>query len=164
VQWRPPAIDSGQARACHWCGLHPRRDRHRPDRAALAYEIGDHPVLFTLLDRFDREREELALAQGHTRSITSRSAATDLAWRPRARDEATRSGRLPRLVRLGLCCACGRRRGRLGRSSSRFCCGFGPCRGRLCVVLLETAMFVFAARAAMTRLVAPRSCTGGSSH
>jgi hypothetical protein len=56
------------------------------------------------------------------------------------------------------------RRGRLGRSSSGFCCGFGPCGSRLCVVLLETAMFVFAARAAMTGLVAPRSCTGRSSH
>src|SRR6188472_4460854 len=93
-----------------------------------------------------------------------RSAATDLAWRPRARDEAAGRGRLPRLVRPDLWCSCGSRRGRLGRPNSRFCCGFCPCGRRLCVVLLETAMFVFATRAAMTGLVAPRACTGLSSH
>ena len=93
----------------------------------------------------------------------TRLAATDLAWRPRARDEASRGGRLPWLVGLGLWCSCGSRRG-LGRSSSLFCRSVGPRGSCLCVVLIETAMFVFAARAAMTGLVAPRSCTGRSSH
>ena len=92
------------------------------------------------------------------------STATNLAWRPRTRNEATSSGRPPGLVCVGLWFSCGRRGGRLRRSSSRFCCGFGPCGSRLGVVLLETAMFVFTARAAMTGLVAPRSCTGRSSH
>ena len=98
------------------------------------------------------------------RQSASRSAATDLAGRPRARDEASRRGRLPRLLRLVLWCSRGRRRGRLRRFNSRFCCDFGPCGSRLPVVLLETAMLVFAARAAMTGLVAPRSCRGRSSH
>ena len=92
------------------------------------------------------------------------SAATNLAWRPRPRDKATRGGRLPRLVRLVLSCSCRSGRGRLGRSGSFFCCSFGQCGRRSCVVLLETAVFIFATRAAMTGLVAPRSCTGRSSH
>ena len=100
----------------------------------------------------------------YTHRAGSRSAATDLAWRPRARDKATRSGRLPRLLRLGFWSSCGSRRGHLGRLSRRFCCGAGPCCRRLSVVLLETAVFVFAARAAMTGLVAPRSCTRRNSH
>ena len=92
------------------------------------------------------------------------SAATNLAWRPRPRDKATRGGRLPRLVRLVLSCSCRSGRGRLGRSGSFFCCSFGQCGRRSCVVLLETAVFIFATRAAMTGLVAPGSCTGRSSH
>jgi hypothetical protein len=95
-----------------------------------------------------------------TCSKRPRSAATDLARRPRARDEAPCRGRLPRLLRLVFWCTCLNRRGRIRRSSSRFRCGFGPCGSRLCVVLFQTAMFVFAAGTAMTELVAPRSCAG----
>jgi hypothetical protein len=92
------------------------------------------------------------------------SAATDLARRPRLRDKAARSGGLPRLVRLMLSGRCGSGLGRLGRSGRGFRCGLGQCGRRLCVVFLETAVFVFAARATMTGLVAAWSCTGWSSH
>ena len=92
------------------------------------------------------------------------SAATDFAWCPRPRDEATSRGRLPWLVRLGFWRAFWPQTGRLGRWNWCFRCDFGPCRSRLCVVLPKTAMFVFAARSATTRLVASWSCTGLSSH
>ncbi len=88
------------------------------------------------------------------------SATADLARRPRARDEATRSGALPGLLRLGLWCSRGSRRGRLGWLVDRRGCGLGPGVSRQGIVLFETALLVFAARAAVTGLVTPRSSTG----
>ena len=92
------------------------------------------------------------------------SAAADLAWRPRARDEATAGGRFPGLVRLGLWYSFGRRRGRLGRGAGRFRCGLGSCGTRFFVVLVEATVLVLAARATMARLVAPRSGSGRNGH
>ena len=96
--------------------------------------------------------------------VIAPSAATHLTRRPRARNETARGSRLPRLMRLVFCGACGSRGGylrRLGRSLSR---GFGACGRRPCLVFLQTAVLVFSARAAMTWLVAARSFTGLSSH
>ena len=96
--------------------------------------------------------------------VIAPSAATHLTRRPRARNETARGSRLPRLMRLVFCRACGSRGGylrRLGRSLSR---GFGACGRRPCLVFLQTAVLVFSARAAMTWLVAARSFTGLSSH
>ena len=92
------------------------------------------------------------------------SAATDLAWRARALHEATRRGRPPRLVRLVFGGPCRLRGGVLGRLSRRCRCGLCPCGRCLLVVLLETAMFVFAPRAATTGLVASGLRAGVSSH
>ena len=94
----------------------------------------------------------------------SRSAAADFGWRPRARDEAASRRRPPGLVRLVLWCSRGRRSGSLRRWGSGFRFAFGPNGSRPGVVLLQAAVFVFAARAAMTGLIAPRSCVGWSSH
>jgi hypothetical protein len=92
-----------------------------------------------------------------------RLAATDLAWGPRARDEATRSCRFPGLLRFGFSYRRGSRRGRFGRFNSGRR-GFRPFGGSGLLVLLETAVFVFTARAAIAGLVAPRWCTGRSRH
>ena len=94
------------------------------------------------------------------------SPAADFPGRPRARNEPAGSGRLPRLMRLRLWRP-RRRRRRLRRFGSRClrCCrGFGPRGGGLRVVLLEAAMFVFAARSAMAGLVAPRLCMSCCGH
>src|SRR4029453_8915269 len=93
----------------------------------------------------------ISLAAGNR----SHSAATDLAWRPRARDEAARSRRFPRLMGLGLCCWWGRGGGRVGRLLSAFRRRLGLRDSRLCLVLLQTAMFVFASGTAMTAFVSP---------
>ena len=64
-------------------------------------------------------------------------------------------------MRLVLWRSRGSRRGAFG---SRVSSGLGPggrCRG---VVLLETAVFVLATGAAVTRLVASRSCTNQNRH
>ena len=102
---------------------------------------------------------------GYVRSgstAVSGSAATNLARRARAGHKATSRGPLPGLVRVWLWRPCGRRRDvfRRLRLSSHLCCGFCARGSCLSVVLLETAMFVLAARAATTGLVAARSSTG----
>jgi hypothetical protein len=45
---RRPRIDGG---------LDPLWDRHRPDVAPFAHDVGDDPVLLSLLDRLQRERQ-----------------------------------------------------------------------------------------------------------
>jgi hypothetical protein len=97
-------------------------------------------------------------------SYQTRSAAADLAWRPRARDEATSRGRLPWLVRLGFGRAFGLRVGSLGRRNWCFRCGLGPCGSGLGLVLRKTALLVFAARSATTGLVTSWPRVGLSSH
>jgi len=93
-----------------------------------------------------------------------RSAATDLAGRPRARHEATSWGRLPGLVGLVLWRAFRHGARWLGRWGGLLRCGFIPRGGGLRFVLRKTAMFVFATWSATTRLVASRSSIGLSSH
>jgi hypothetical protein len=83
-------------------------------------------------------------------------AASDLARRSRARDEAARRLRFPGLVRLGLGGSCGSRWFGFGRPGGGFGGGLGPSGSGFRLVLFETAVFVFAAGAAMTRLVASR--------
>jgi len=89
-------------------------------------------------------------------------AAADLAWRARASDKATRRGRLPGLLSVVLRGSGGSRRHR--RLRSPFYRGGGPCGTSQGVVLLEAAVFVFAARTAWAGLVAPRSSNRPSSH
>src|SRR5207248_11233487 len=96
--------------------------------------------------------------------VIAPSAATHLTRRPRARNETARGSRLPRLMRLVFCGACGSRGGYLRRLGRRLSRGFGACGRRPCLVFLQTAVLVFSARAAMTWLVAARSFTGLSSH
>ena len=67
-------------------------------------------------------------------------------------------------MRLRLGGSRGGRRFRIGRLSSGFGRGLGPRGGCLRLVLLETALLVFAAGAAMTRLVAPRPGARRSIH
>jgi hypothetical protein len=96
--------------------------------------------------------------------VGQRSAAADLAWRARSRNEASRRRRLPWLVRLRLWRSLWCRRGCVHTPSRLVVCRCRPCRGRFCFVLRETALFVFAAGAARTGIVAPWSCFGRSSH
>ena len=141
-----------------------------PQIRAYVWEVGSSPGLEPHRSLDDCGR--IGRRHGSARDLSPSglgkdghiSAATDLAWRPRPRDEATRGGRLPRLVRLVLWCSCGSGRSRRGRSGSFFCYGLGQRGRRSSVVLLETAVLIFAARAAMTALVARRSCTDQSSH
>lgn len=93
-----------------------------------------------------------------------RLAATDLAWRARPRNEAPSRASLPGLVRAGSRRPLGNRRDVLGRLRRSFRDDRRPCRGGLFVVLLETTMLVFAARAATAGLVTTWACTRGSSH
>ncbi len=93
---------------------------------------------------------------------TASLAAADLAWRARASDKATRRGRLPGLLSVVLRGSGGSRRHR--RLRSPFYRGCGPCGTGQGVVLLEAAVFVFAARTAWAGLVAPRSSNRPSSH
>ena len=92
------------------------------------------------------------------------SAAADFAGRPRALDEPTRRSRLPGLMGFVLWFPRGRGCSRVGFRRSCFCCGFGARCSRRGLVLRQAAMFVLAARAAMTGLVAPRSFISKNSH
>ena len=93
---------------------------------------------------------------------TASLAAADLAWRARASDKATRRGRLPGLLSVVLRGSGGS--GRHRRLRSPFYRGCGPCGTGQGVVLLEAAVFVFAAGTAWAGLVAPRSSNRPSSH
>lgn len=44
-------------------GLHPVRNRYGPHVSALADEVGDDPVLLSLLNRFYGERKQFATAK-----------------------------------------------------------------------------------------------------
>ena len=66
-----PLGDGGGRRPSIDRGLDPLRDGHGPDMAALSDEIGDDPVLLPLLDRFQRERQQLAAAQPQPMSMAS---------------------------------------------------------------------------------------------
>jgi hypothetical protein len=95
------------------------------------------------------------------------SPATDLAWGPRARDEAAgraRASHLPRLIGFWLRRARRRCRCLPGWRGFRLRRGFFPRGGVLLLVLREAAVFVFAARAAPARLVAAGACVGLNGH
>ncbi len=142
-------VDSRQTR---------QRSRRRWVRGVLTFQPGQDPAVRI------RHRSRASAAGTVSGFSDWRRSAADLAGRPSARDKTTRRGCLPWLIRPELGYSCGSRRFRLRRSSGRFCRRFGPRVSRLCVVPSETAMFVFSAGAAMTGLVASRSCSGRCSH
>src|SRR5919106_5451921 len=100
-----------------------------------------------------------------------RLSAADFARCPRSRNEAAcraRASNFPRLIRFGLWRTWRRRGCRrfFGRSSRGLLGlrGFCPRGGGFLVVLLETAVFVFASRATTAWLVAARALNALSRH
>jgi hypothetical protein len=101
-------------------------------------------------------REETRRHDEGRRDRTASLSAANLAGRARASDEATRRGHLPGLLSVVLRGSRATHR-RLSGLRSPFCRGCGPCGTGQAIVLLETTVFVFAARTAGARLVAPWS-------
>jgi hypothetical protein len=55
--------DTGGCQPVVYCRFDPGWDRYRPNVAALAYEIGDDPMLLWLLQTLDRQRRCLSSAK-----------------------------------------------------------------------------------------------------
>jgi hypothetical protein len=136
-------------------------------------KIGCRLIVHAAAPGWPRQRGCLTFEHGEREIVRSRgllppfrvvagSAAADFARSARARDEAARRLRAPRLLRLSawLWCACRRRRHGFG-----FRCWNGGFLGSLRTsggsrgfVFRPAALLIFAARAARTWVVAPDSC------